>query len=129
MAAHLNGPSIRPASKNQNRKFYDHPGSGAARRGWQSPPEVQKLNGDSSMKDAEAFAAALPFKLLILSRRFCLKRLKDSPKLLYVVTIYTLYDRDELLVRSQRFVERKSERLGPTRACSASHVTTHLSLR
>jgi hypothetical protein len=97
--------------------------------GGKHPREVQNLNWDSSMKDAEAFAAALPFKLLILSTRFCLKRLKDPPKLLYVVTIYTLHDRNELLVRSQRFVERKSERLGLTRACSASHVTTHLSLR
>lgn len=67
MAAHLNGPSIRPASKNQNRKFYDHPGSGAVRRGWQAPPEAQNLNWDSSMMDAKAFAADLSFKLLILS--------------------------------------------------------------
>jgi hypothetical protein len=64
-----------------------------------------------------------------LKRAFFLNGLQDPAKLLYVVTIYTLRDRDELLVRSQRFVERKSEWLGLTRTCSASHATTRLLLR
>lgn len=128
MAAHLNGPSIRPASKNQNRKFYDHPGSGrtpgvASTPGGAEPQLGQFHDGCESVR-CRPIVQVAHFK-----HAFFLNRRQDPAKLLYVVTIYTLHDRDELLVRSQRFAERKSERLGLTRTCSASHVTTRLLLR